>query len=187
MIRFYLIRHGDTGIKDRDQASEDDLNKPGWKQAQSLAKFLSKEQIDCIYSSSYQRALSTAKVIAEVTNLEIVQDDRLREIPLWHTPADLHDDTSEEYVEALKILAEAREDMQHLFHNLLHRHEGDSIVLVCHGNIIRAMLGFCLKMNLESLVRLTIGHTSITMLRWVDNSREPHYRLEHLNDTCHLG
>jgi len=187
-MKYILIRHGDTGVNVRDQKPMDDLSSEGTVQASSLAGRFQYEKVGCaLVSSPYQRALSTARSIAQASGREVEVDERLKEIPLWVSPDDLHDDSSEEYLSSLTIVTEAQKNVQQLLHELQTKHRGETVALVCHGNIIRAILGFTLKMNLETVVRMAVHHTSITVLEWVNEDvSEPFYRLTRFNDTGHL-
>jgi len=67
----YLIRHS-TPIKNTNiQQEKIPLSKEGEKLAKLLAEKLFKNNIDEIYSSTYERAISTAKYIAQLNNINI--------------------------------------------------------------------------------------------------------------------
>lgn len=79
---FYFFRHGQTdyNIEKRSQGWLDTkLNEKGIAQAHELAKKLSNIKFDCIYSSPLSRALTTAKIVSENTNVRIITDDGLKE------------------------------------------------------------------------------------------------------------
>jgi broad specificity phosphatase PhoE len=78
-----LVRHGQTvhnaaGIAQGWNDSE--LSDEGRAQVQRLAVRLAETKPTALYSSTLGRALSTAQAIADVTGLEIVQLDDLREM-----------------------------------------------------------------------------------------------------------
>ncbi|MBM4402045.1 MAG: histidine phosphatase family protein [Candidatus Cloacimonetes bacterium] len=185
MTTFLLIRHGETGIEEKTQKPEDSLSKQGFEQAKKLAKQVKAFSVESIYASPYQRALRTAEILASVftPTLIPISDDRLIEISLWVDPVDLHDDTSEEYKRSFAVLNEAWERVGELLKELRENHQGETIALVCHGNLIRAIVGYALKMSLESIVRLKVDLVSVSVLEWVD---EGYFRLSLFNDTCHL-
>lgn len=83
MTRLLLIRHGETdwNVEGRYQGQTDvPLNARGREQAQALAAAVASIPIAAVYSSDLQRALDTAKVVAERTRAPIEIDARLREI-----------------------------------------------------------------------------------------------------------
>ena len=80
--RLCLVRHGETAwnAEHRVQGQLDvPLNATGLAQAQAIARALSREQFDAIYSSDLSRALQTAQPLAGLLKLPIVQDRDLRE------------------------------------------------------------------------------------------------------------
>lgn len=186
MTTFLLIRHGETGIEEKVQKPGDFLSEEGVGQVEKLVKQTKHFPVQSVYTSSYQRALQTAKMIASayVPPLVPIKDDRLTEIGLWVNPPDLYDDTSEQYRHGLEVLNEAWEKVEELLKELREKHQGETVVLVCHGNLIRAIVGYALKMNLESIVRLRVDLASISILEWSD---EGYFRLTLFNDTSHLS
>ncbi len=185
-MKLYLVRHGATGKPEKLQVKSDGLNEFGLSQVESAADFLAGDKkIALILSSPYMRAVQTASSIAKRLNVPLEQDERLIEIPLWLTPGDLHDDSAREYKEALDILSSAQVGIGVLLEELRTRFEhNESVVLVCHGNIIRAILAYAIKMSLESVVRIFIDNGSITLLKEeVDQDGRLYYGLRYLNRT----
>lgn len=188
MTKILLVRHAYTGVVDKDQVPETDLNQEGIFQAQRLAERLKDSGVNYLYSSPHQRALSTAWIIGRKNGLEFKVEDGLAEVPLWLDIQDLRDDTSAEFQQGLRTLQEAMLRVEGLMGRLTLRHEGETVALVCHGNLIRVILGFTLKMNLSTLVRLKVDHTSVTTLVWVKTaSGESFFRLEGFNNLCYFS
>ena len=78
-----IVRHGESlGNINRIMLGNTDLDMSlrGYKQAEACADFLAEETIDAIYSSDLIRAYNTAKPHAERHGLEIIKDERLREM-----------------------------------------------------------------------------------------------------------
>ncbi len=78
-----LVRHGETlhnvaGIAQGWNDSE--LSEPGRRQVAALAKRLARENVDAIFSSPLQRALTTANAISEATGIPVQTLDGLREM-----------------------------------------------------------------------------------------------------------
>src|SRR5215510_6216343 len=82
MTMFYLVRHGDTDIKDRisGRMSGVHLNETGRRQAQRLADRFRAIAIDRLYSSPLERAVETAQPIAQSLNLTIQITEAVSEI-----------------------------------------------------------------------------------------------------------
>ena len=87
MTEVWVVRHGETpwNVERRVQGWEDiPLNETGVRQAQALAKHLSRSrhhgnQIDAIYASDLQRARMTAEIVAEALSLPVIIDEGVRE------------------------------------------------------------------------------------------------------------
>jgi probable phosphoglycerate mutase len=80
--RLCLVRHGETAwnAEGRVQGQLDiPLNDTGFAQARALARALSKDSFDAIYSSDLGRVRQTAQPVAEVLNKKVILDERLRE------------------------------------------------------------------------------------------------------------
>ena len=83
MTKLILVRHGETDWNraDRIQGWLDiPLNEEGIKQAERLAKELSKMKMAAIYSSPLKRALQTARAIAGEQQLKVDKVLALKEI-----------------------------------------------------------------------------------------------------------
>ena len=83
MSEYLILRHGETDWNtiDRIQGRIDvPLNERGREQARDLAKKLSSETINHIFSSPLSRALDTAKEVASFHRATIQVDERLREL-----------------------------------------------------------------------------------------------------------
>ena len=83
MTTIFLVRHGATewNVHKRAQGQADvPLTDKGRLQALDAAKQLSTFDIAAVYSSDLQRAFDTAQAIAHVQGLDVITDERLREI-----------------------------------------------------------------------------------------------------------
>ncbi|HIQ21354.1 MAG TPA: histidine phosphatase family protein [Planctomycetes bacterium] len=79
----YCIRHGESvyNAEGRIQGQADvPLSERGVRQGQAVAEALGRFPIEAIYSSPLQRALATARMIAEPRGLAVRTDPRLMEI-----------------------------------------------------------------------------------------------------------
>ena len=69
MAKLYLVRHGETDFNKtlRFQGQTDvPLNEKGKEQAQKMATYFRNIPLTAIYSSSLQRAYSTAEILGSV-------------------------------------------------------------------------------------------------------------------------
>ncbi|MBX6395401.1 MAG: histidine phosphatase family protein, partial [Alicyclobacillaceae bacterium] len=77
-----LVRHGETvwNREQRLQGHQDiPLTDKGREQARAVARRLSTEPWDLVYSSDLSRARETAEIIAKHCGVRVVTDPRLRE------------------------------------------------------------------------------------------------------------
>ena len=169
-----LIRHGETGVDPWEQVPEDPLSARGRAEVERLAAFLETWKIDAYYASPYRRATETAEILVKGKNIQV--DSRLREIPLWSDPPALLED--QKRLELTKILVEAQEGVESVLENVEESYKGKTVALVCHGNIIRAILAFTLKLGLEAAVRFQLDTASMTVLEKTDAG---FYRLKLFN------
>ena len=146
--RIILARHGETdwNLERRWQGHSDrPLNETGLAQAEELAEELAGESIAAVYSSDLVRAHETARIVAARLGLDVVAVPGLRErqfgsweglrdvevehcFPGAHGPPD--GETREEMLrrvlESIEAIAAA--------------HDGETVLVVCHGGPIRAAL-----------------------------------------------
>jgi len=80
---FYLVRHGESEWNAENRLcgrSNVPLSEAGRRQARSLAERLKPIRFEAFYSSPLERALETARLIAESVALQPVPDQRLVEL-----------------------------------------------------------------------------------------------------------
>jgi broad specificity phosphatase PhoE len=83
VTRIVLVRHGATEWNETKRA-QGQANPPltplGRAQAQSVVEALARVEIDAVYSSDLDRAVDTARPLAEERGLEVICDSDFREI-----------------------------------------------------------------------------------------------------------
>jgi probable phosphoglycerate mutase len=167
-----LVRHGitDWNIERRAQGHTDiPLNAEGRKQAERLARRLSSENWDIIYSSDLGRARDTAQAIASIKNIPVLTDPLLREINLGQ----IEGMTEEEIVakwgpkwRELDLDMESREALGlrgvSALTRISEQHPDLRILIVSHGGFIGTTLK-CMIPHVETLELL--HNTSLTILK----------------------
>lgn len=199
--RVYLVRHGETlwNHAMRYQGHADiPLNEKGYAQARAVARRLSSERIDAVYSSDLQRARATAEIIAAVHGLQVQVDSSLREINFGAWEGLTRDEIRLRFPEIAQewwsnpvntrlpggeTLAEVAERAVRFLLDVARRHPGGTVVVASHGGTIRAAIGSLIRMDLNEYWRLRQDNAALNLLEIQDDDRAV---LLLFNDTGHL-
>lgn len=172
MTTIYLIRHSESlGLNNINYLSELDdqlknerlpLSPIGEERAQKLSKITELQNIDVVFSSEYERAISTAKYISKNNNLVLNVTGNLNERKV----GDASNLTKEFWLtqfedeDAKAIGGESRKEvtnrMLDFIKKELKEYEGKRIVMVSHGTAITFLLmNWCelLDVDLETKKR----------------------------------
>ncbi len=156
-MKLYIIRHGETEWnkeKKLQGQSEVPLNEYGRELARITGKALLDTRFDVIYSSPLMRAYETAGIIAGDRKLEIIKDDRLKEIsfgvaegvPKDKQGANFNDFffAPEKYVPSEggetyeELVARARDFIEDVIYP--QRSSDKSVLIVAHGAMNKALM-----------------------------------------------
>ncbi|MBE9063045.1 histidine phosphatase family protein [cf. Phormidesmis sp. LEGE 11477] len=206
------------------------LTELGEQQAQKVGKTLSGLAIDAVYASPLKRARRTCEIIAETlgqagnTVPEIQLTDQIKEInlPLWESksfdeveanyqemyiawrtlpnefvmPLPNEDGTTTDFYPVRDIWERAALFWQ----TVLSKHSGQTILLVGHSAINRALIGSAIGLGPESLNSMGQDNCAINVLNFVGDWQADEaasvqtasvqaasVQLESLNLTSHLG
>jgi probable phosphomutase (TIGR03848 family) len=176
-----LIRHGEneytrTG-KLAGRLPGVHLNETGQKQAQALAARLGKAPLKAIYSSPLERAMETARPLAEALRLEVQICEAVREIDfgawtgkslkrlartnLWREvqqrPSRMQFPEGETFLGAQVRAVQAVEQ-------LARAHPKQLIAVVSHADVIKLVVAYYLGQPLDLFQRLVISTASVTGL-----------------------
>lgn len=201
-FNLYLIRHGQSEINMcpelLGQYSNTKLSLLGIKQGYLLNSFLKKENcnFDYIFSSSYLRALHTAKLATDSTS--IIEVDDLREYSAgdWigcKRSEVLNEETiSQMNIHDLHFLPPNGESLSQvsrraskwLEDNILYNqtYNNKNIALFSHCMTIKCILQYIMGFDKNFTWKLSIDNTSVTRLSFGSKG----WMLHSLNDTSHL-
>ncbi len=182
MPLFLLIRHGENNYVRQGRLPGRKpglhLNEKGHQQAQMLAEKLKEAPIKAVYSSPLERALETARPIAEALGLEVVpreglietdvgewQDKKLKglaRLKIWRqlmmAPSRFRFPGGEGFVEA-------QERIRREIDTLCAMHDPkDLIVCVSHADPIKLAIAFYLGLPIDLFQRLSVSPASISTL-----------------------
>lgn len=208
----YFVRHGQSvhNVASVFQSPDSPLNENGKKQAESIARRVSKLSFDTLIASHFPRAKGTAEAITELTGKKPEYSDlfieRLKPTSINGKP---YDDVTanliwrewekSQYTPGMRV--EDGENFDDLIKRadkaleFLKNRSESSIVVVTHGMFIRfivarvlfgdSLSGPALKKFIKSA---DMENTGLTVLRYRDGFEEkPNWRLWVYNDHAHLG
>jgi len=178
---FHLLRHGEHALQGRLVAGRTPgigLSARGRGDIESVAERLAGTGIAAVYASPLDRTRETAEIIARRLALPVTICDDLNELdfgewtgstfdqvrldprwPAWSTHRSIASIPGGETMRQVqRRVIEALLEMQHV-------HPDDSIVVVSHGDVIRAALVFVLGMPLDFYGRVEVATASISTVR----------------------
>ncbi|MEL7334075.1 MAG: histidine phosphatase family protein, partial [Cyanobacteria bacterium J06560_2] len=192
------------------------LTELGEAQAQKVGQTLDGLSVDAVYASPLKRARRTCELIVETigrtgaTMPEIQITDQIKEIhlPLWESksfdeveatypemykawrhdpkafkmPVPNEDGTTTDFYPAREIWQRATQFWQ----TVLEKHAGQTVLLVGHSAINRALVGSAIGLGPESLNSMGQSNCAINVLNFT-GGWEDGVQLESLNLTSHMG
>ena len=194
-MEIVLVRHAlplrvelETGIADPELAAE------GHEQAAKMAAYLGIENVEAIYVSPLRRALETARPLCEVLGLEAVVSEGVAEF----------DRNSREYVPVEELRATNDPRWEKLLRgewdgvdedpsifkarvvatveDLIARHPGGRVVVVCHGGVINQYLAHVLAIE----THVGFFYPKYTSIHRVMAARSGQRSIVSINEASHL-
>ena len=194
-MEIVFVRHGlplrvelETGIADPELAAE------GHEQAARMAAYLGVEDVEAVYVSPLRRALETARPLCKVLGLEAVMSEGVAEF----------DRNSREYVpvEELRATNDPRwekllrgewdgvDEDPSLFkarvvetvEDMIARHPGGRVVVVCHGGVINQYLAHVLGIE----THVGFFYPKYTSIHRVMAARSGQRSIVSINEASHL-
>ena len=194
-MEIVLVRHGlplrvelETGIADPELAAE------GHEQAAKMAAYLGVEDVEAIYVSPLRRAIETARPLSKLLGLEAVVSEGVAEF----------DRNSREYVpvEELRATNDPRwekllrgewdgvDEDPSLFkarvvetiEDMIARHAGGRVVVVCHGGVINQYLAHVLGIE----THIGFFYPKYTSIHRVMAARSGQRSIVSINEASHL-
>ncbi|MBQ0824822.1 histidine phosphatase family protein [Microvirga terrae] len=177
---FFLVRHAAhdrVGTVLCGRMPDVKLGSVGKGQAERLAQHLARNDVACICTGPLERALETAQPIASglgqrlhvrdaITEIDFgrwtgMSFDALGQDPLWsswnRSRSTSRPPEGETMLEAQTRIVGAMEQLRSL-------HPGRSVILVSHGDVIKAALLYHLGMPIDAYDRIDVEPASISTL-----------------------
>ncbi|MCR5756906.1 MAG: histidine phosphatase family protein [Selenomonas sp.] len=202
MTKVIFIRHGQTewNVTGRYQGQSDvELTEKGRQQAVQLADNFPVEKIDAIYASDLQRAMVTAETIAHKFGLSVQPEPAFRELSFGQWEGLTYQQIVANWEDAMvnfmqhpdimeipdgESFPEVQRRAMLRLQELIREHDGQTIVVVAHGAVLRTILAAALHMPLQYLWSIRQFNTAVNIVRY-DEGANPSVEL--LNSTAHLG
>lgn len=186
MTTFLLIRHGTIDSSGKALAGRMagvHLNERGRRQAQALATRLAGAGIDAIYSSPMERAVETARPLAESLGLELALEQSLIEIEFgdWtgRSFLELSGNPAFQRFNAFRSTApvpggefmlHAQARMVMGLDELRRRHRHATVAVVSHGDMIKAAVAWYAGIPLDLFQRIEISLASVSAVEIDDDT-----------------
>ncbi|ACO03181.1 MAG TPA: histidine phosphatase family protein [Persephonella sp.] len=199
MKRLILCRHGESeyNAKRIIQGHIDtDLTPAGVVQARLAGEELKKFNIQRVFSSDLKRAFRTAQIIADVLDMDITKDKRIREMSFGEWEGRTYDHIFETDYQTFQNwlknpvacplpyqedIENFRSRLESFIKDILKLPE-DNILIVAHGGSIQGIICIMTGLGLENLWALKHTNTGISVLE--TDGRKTEIKL--LNYSKHL-
>jgi probable phosphoglycerate mutase len=194
-VEIILVRHAlpvrielETGIADPELSLE------GHEQSKKMAAYLARENIDAVYASPLRRARETAQPLIEQLGIQFEICEGVAEF----------DRNSNEYVPAEELRAtndprwqkmmkgewDETADSPEVFRDrvissineLIERHPGEKVAVVCHGGVINQYLAYVLGISTQ----MGFFYPQYTSIHRVAASRPGAKSIVSINEASHL-
>lgn len=184
MCLFLLVRHGAHALGGHVVAGRSDqamLSPAGHEQARLLGQRLQHLPIRAIYSSPVRRTRETARHLADAFGLDFQVSEALNEIDFGDWVGRPFDEIrpAEEWhrwnafrsgsgAPGGEMMLQAQQRVVAEMLRLRDRHRGQYVVLVSHGDVIRAAVAYFLGVPLDLFLRIEISLGSVSAVCLAD-------------------
>lgn len=180
--RLFLVRHGEVEESyHRTFGGRIDMNLSprGHEQAKALADFLRRRPIDFIYASPMKRAQQTMAPLVSHCPKPPVDRAEFREVDFgewtgltWEQVHAKHGVSAFDWLDRIEKGAIAGAEtgagfcgrIEPTLRQIIRAHAGQSVVIVCHGGVVRAMLSILLELPLPKMAHFEIDYASVTQV-----------------------
>jgi len=198
-MEIFLCRHGETehnnnGIV-QGQMQGVKLNQTGRNQAKKLSERFENKNVDGFYSSSLERAIQTASIVAKPHEKEVEKSCLLDEV----NRSKFEGEKFEDMVEAIKKSESASHkwspeggetliELQNRGLNFLEKlkqkhHEDDTIVIIAHGGLNCSVILGVLGHSAKNCYLIHQDNCCVNKFRLTDRRG---FEIEQVNDSSHL-
>ena len=194
-MEIILVRHAlpvrielETGIADPELSAE------GHEQSKKMAAYLAGEQIDAVYVSPLRRARETAQPLIEKLGIQFeicegvaefdrnsneyvpIEELRATNDPRWQKMMQGEWDETADSPEVF------RDRVISSINELIERHPGEKVAVVCHGGVINQYLAYVLGIDTQ----MGFFYPQYTSIHRVAASRAGAKSIVSINEASHL-
>jgi broad specificity phosphatase PhoE len=186
MDTIFLLRHGETAWNEERRVMgrlEIPLNRKGIAQAKRIARILPKLEVHAIYSSPLKRALDTALIQVEQNKIPLEIEPDITEVAFGRWEGYRFDDLIKDdaYLRFMRsplksavpggetIVGVQKRGLKAMQRAMQEVPKG-RILLVSHGDVIRAILCHYLRLPLQEFRRLRVDNGSLSIIE-IDGDR----------------
>lgn len=181
MTVFHLLRHGEHNVQGKICAGRMPgvvLSERGRAEADTAARRLAGLEIAAIYASPLERTRETAEIVGRRLSLPVTILDDLAELdfgewtgktfdevrkdprwPVWATHRSLS------CIPGGETMREVQRRVVEAIMEMREQHPSEAVVVVSHGDVIRAALVFALGMPLDFYGRIEVATASLSTMR----------------------
>lgn len=151
--KFYVMRHGeaDNNVLHTFNSLKDDgikLTEKGINEVNDVIKNIRDKKINLIISSDIDRAVWTAEIISKETGIEIIYEQRLREVDVGDWNKELvanHKDFREEWKQGKNVKypngegwLDVKKRVEDFYNDLLQTYRDCNVLIITHGDLLVA-------------------------------------------------
>lgn len=179
-MRLILVRHGETWanrMRINQGARQGQLTSKGIRQARKTADLLANEEIDFIYCSDLKRAKDTSAEIRKKVKAEFRIAEEIRERNLGVFEEKPYG-TFKKYVESKGLdllryrpkggesIMEADRRARAFLKKCLKEHQGETVLWVSHGSVLKRILVHALEKYAVSFEKLHPGNCAVSLIEF---------------------
>ena len=200
MTTLVLVRHATTASTGKRLGGRTDapLDEPGLEQARATAQRLAGVTLKAVYASPLPRTWQTAEIVAAPHRLTVRADDGLLEVeygewtdrplkPLTRTkkwPV-IQSRPSLVTFPGGESIRDAQMRAVGAVEGIVAKHKRDTVAVVSHADVIKALVSFYLGQPLDLFQRLHVSPASVTVLQLSADGGQP--MLVRFNDDGAMG
>lgn len=181
MTVFHLLRHGEHNVQGKICAGRMPgvvLSEHGRGEVEGAARRLADLDISAIYASPLERTRETADIVSRRLSLPVTILDDLAELDFGEWTGKTFDEVRKDprwpmwashrslsCIPGGETMREVQRRVVEAIMEMREQHPDEAVVVVSHGDVIRAALVFALGMPLDFYGRIEVATASLSTLR----------------------